>query len=50
MSKSFVRSFAAALIGLLIGSHSAIAHEGTTTLTVSVVDSATRARVSGARV
>ena len=50
MSKSFVRSFAAALIGLLLGFHSAIAQEGTTTLAVSVVDSVTRAPISGARV
>ena len=50
MSKPYVRSFSAALIGLLLGSHSAIAQEGTTTLTVSVVDSATLAPISGARV
>ena len=50
MSKSYYRTLAAAVTGLLLGSHSAIAQEGTTTLTVSVVDSATLAPVSGARV
>ena len=50
MSKSLVRSFAAALIGLLVGSHSATAQEGTTTLAMGVVDSATRAPILGARV